>query len=64
MVVLGRGAVSYERGTPVGRVCGDPLLREHGTTQKGFKDFDLKGHGQDLALTVLYVPYLLDSASF
>jgi len=53
MVVLGGGAVSYERGTPA------IAAEREGNPLKGLKDFRLKmarAKDQNLALTVLYVP--------
>ena len=77
MVVLGGGAVSYERGTPVEGWCEAARWPSHllsapakGSVLRGAverKGNTLKrlpeGQGQNLALTVLCVPYSLDSGS-
>ena len=63
MAVLGGGASSYERGTPVHafhqhNVSAKPLPSEEGATS--FKKM-ASSHDQTPALTVLYVPHSLDS---
>ena len=44
------------------RLIPHTASEQRGNTLKGFKDFHLE-QGQNLALTVLYVPYSLDSGS-
>jgi hypothetical protein len=51
---LGGGAVSYERGTPV----GEPLLSEMKQLQ-GFQGLSPERQGQNLVWTVWCVPYSL-----
>ena len=40
---------------------GSRAAQRRGNVLQGFKDFDLNAKARDLTLTVLHVPYLLDS---
>jgi hypothetical protein len=48
-------------GSYVGTICGTPLPSEEGTTERP-SGLLRESHGQNLALTVLDVPYSLDSS--
>ena len=56
MVVLGERAVSYERGTPVLLVHRFRSRRAQRNAVEGLLP---ESQGQNTALTLLYVPYLL-----
>ena len=51
-------SIFCSRGTPPRDTS--PLPSEEGTPEKGFKDILSESLGQNLVLTVLYLPYSLD----